>query len=153
MRLLLDTTYFLPTIGIGIKNIPKRALGELLRRNYDIFMSEISIFELSAKGAKYVAEGKIPPERVLRGIRAILYEDKVVKIPIHEGRSLLTSFKLRRMLPDFIDCIILSSAMVNCQVLITEDEDIHRLKEDKGFNELLTVIKPDFKILRLAEIL
>jgi len=153
MKLLLDTTYFLPIIGIGVKNVPKGALGELLKRNYEIFMSEISIFELSAKGAKYVADGKIPPERVLRGIRAILYEDKVVKVPIHESRSLLTSFKLRRMLPDFIDCVVLSSAMVNCEVLITEDEDIHRLKQNKGFNELLDVTKPGFKILRVADVL
>ncbi len=153
MKLLLDTTYFLPVIGIRVKNIPKGALGELLKRNYNVFVSEISIFELSAKGAKYVAERKLPPDRVLRGIRAILYEDKLVKIPIHESRGLLTAFKLKRMLPDFIDCIILSSAIVNCEVLITEDEDVHRLKENKGFCELLTLTKPEFKILRVSDIL
>ena len=153
MKLLLDTTYFLPTIGIKVKNVPKRTLSELLKRNYDIYVSEISVFEISAKGAKYVAEGKISPERVLKGIRAILYEDRVVKVPIYESKGLLTSFKLRKILPDFIDCIILSSAIVNCDVLITEDEDIHRLKQNKGFSEFLKVIKPDFKILRAAEIL
>jgi len=43
--------------------------------------------------------------------------------------------------------------MVNCEVLITEDEDIHRLKENKGFIELLDVTKPGFKILRVAGVL
>lgn len=58
MKLLLDTIYFLPAIGIAIKNLPKDVLIELMQKGHQIFVSEISVFELSAKGAKYIIEGK-----------------------------------------------------------------------------------------------
>lgn len=45
-------------------------------------MSDISIFELSANGAKYVATGKLPAERVARGIIVIVYNETIEKIPM-----------------------------------------------------------------------
>ncbi|MCX8154052.1 MAG: hypothetical protein N3E52_06435 [Candidatus Bathyarchaeota archaeon] len=71
MKLLLDTTYFLPVIGITVKNLPKDAPLQLIQKGHKIFISKITIFELSAKGAKHAASGIISPERITRGIRAI----------------------------------------------------------------------------------
>ena len=153
MRLMLDTTYFLPLVGISIKDLPRDALKDLLRGGHEVFVSEVSIFELSAKGAKYVAEGSIPPERVVRGVKAIVYEDRIMKVPIYEGKILRTSFKLKSVLADFIDCIILSSAMARCEVLVTEDKDILKLREDRKFSEIMAEINPTFEIRRISEVL
>jgi hypothetical protein len=57
------------------------------------------------------------------------------------------------MLSDFIDCLILSSAINQCDALITEDGDIQNLKKNKEFNELLMKTNPKFKIQTLKEIL
>ncbi|MGB9756777.1 MAG: hypothetical protein ACPLVJ_03240, partial [Candidatus Bathyarchaeales archaeon] len=103
MKLLLDTTYFLPLIGISIKNLPKDAPTKLMHKEHQIFISDITIFELSAKGAKYAASGIIPPERISRGIRALIYNETVNTLPIHESTILHTAFKLRNILSDFID--------------------------------------------------
>lgn len=151
MKLLLDTTYLLPTIGISVKNVPKDALIKLLRKEHTISVSDISIFELSANGAKYVATGKLPAERVARGIRAIVYSETIEKIPIHDTALLLTAFKLRNLLSDFIDCLILSAAIDKCDALITEDQDIQNLKENKEFKSLLSSTNPKFKIQKLKE--
>jgi len=56
MRLTSDNRH-------GVKNSPKETLYELLKRNYEVYVSEISIFELSAKGVKYVAAVK-PTEKI-----------------------------------------------------------------------------------------
>jgi len=116
-------------------------------------MSDITIFELSAKGAKHITVGNLTAERVSRGIRAIVYDDKIERIPIHDSSVLITAFKLRRMLSDFIDCLILSSAINRNDILVTEDEDIHDLRKNGAFQELLQTINPEFKIQTLKETL
>ena len=153
MRLLLDTTYLLPAIGISVKDLPRDAAIKLIRKGHQISISNISIFELSAKGARQVAIGKLPAERVARGIRAIVYDETIKTIPMYESMLLLTAFKIRNIISDFIDCLILSSAINGCDALITEDNDIQNLKENRKFNELLTTINPHFKIQTLTEIL
>ena len=153
MKLLVDTTYLLPAIGISIKELPRDAPIKLVAKGHQISISDISIFELSAKGAKYIANGMLTPERVMMGIRAIVYDDAIDHISIHDSDILLTSFKLRSILDDFIDCLILSSAINQCDALITEDSDILNLNKNKGFNELLATANSKFKIRKLAEIL
>jgi len=153
LRLLLDTTYFLPAIGISIKDLPKDTPIKLVWRGHQISISDISIFELSAKGAKHITAGALSAERVTKGIRAIVYDETIETIPMYESTLLLTAFKLRSMLSDFIDCLILSSAINRCDALITEDNDIQNLKKNREFNELLTVINPKFKVQTLTETL
>ena len=151
MKLLLDTTYLLPAIGISVKELPRDALIRLIQRGNRICICDISIFELSAKGAKYVSAGTLLPERVTRGIRAVVYDEAIETIPTYESKLLLTAFKIRSMLNDFIDCLILSAAIDRCDILLTEDEDIQDLKKNREFNELRTTINPKFKIQSLTE--
>ena len=153
MKLLLDTTYLLPAIGISVKGLPKDAPIKLIQKGHKISISSISIFELSAKGAKHIAAGTLPAERVTRGIRAIVYDETIETIPMHDSTLLFTAFKLRRMLSDFIDCLILSSAINRCDALMTEDSDIQNLKKNRESNGLLTTINPKFKIQTLTETL
>ena len=60
MKLLLDTTYLLPAIGISIKELPKDAPIKLIQKGNRISICDISIFELSAKGAKHISAGTLP---------------------------------------------------------------------------------------------
>ena len=153
MKLLLDTTYFLPTIGISIKEMQKDALLTLMAKKHEIAMSQITIFELAAKGAKYVKDGQLSPERVTRGISAIIYNDTIETIPMYDTTILQTAFKLRKMLNDFIDCLIFSSAMNHSRAIITEDNEILSLKKNTEFHNLIADLNPGFKILKLTEII
>jgi len=146
LKILLDTTYLLPAIGIAIKEHQKDLTLKLIQEGNKISICDISVFELSAKGAKHISAGKLPPARVTRGIRAIVYNEQIEMIPTYESQLLLTAFKLRKMLNDFIDCLILSAAINHCNILLTEDKDIQNLKNNKKFNELLTTKNPKFKI-------
>jgi PIN domain nuclease of toxin-antitoxin system len=153
MKLLLDTTYFLPAIGVSVKELPNDTPIKLILKGHQISISNISIFELSAKGAKHVITGALPPERVAKGIGAIIYDERIETIPIDDSKLLLTAFKLRNILTDFIDCLILSSAINRCDALITEDDDIQNLQKNNEFNELATAINPKFKIQALTKTL
>jgi predicted nucleic acid-binding protein len=143
----------LPVIGVSVKGVPMDAVERLTARGDEIFISEITLFELSAKGARYVFEEVIPPERVTRGINAISYDDSITKLPTYETSILRLALKLRAMLSDFIDCLILASAVIQCKMLITEDDDIHRLKREKAFEELMLVMGSTCRITRVGELL
>ena len=153
MKILLDTTYLLPTIGIAVKELPRDAIVRAMKKGNRIIISQISLFELAAKGAKYVKNGILKPETVAKGIRALLYNDEVETLPIEDTRLLLTAFALRNMLDDFIDCLILSTAINNCEALITEDTDISNLQNNVQFNELLKTSNSAFRVSTLSNIL
>jgi hypothetical protein len=72
---------------------------------------------------------------------------------MHDTTILQTSFKLRNLLNDFIDCLILSSAMNNSDAIITEDNEIQSLKKNTEFQNLVAGQNPGFKILKLTEII
>lgn len=123
----------------------------LIDKGHNLYISSISLFELAAKGARYVVKGLIPIERVLRGIYALIYDDRIVKVTYTVSDILLTAIKLRTELEGFIDCIILSTALNCCDAILTEDGDVHRLKDSPWFNELKTDVNPGIKIIDIAE--
>ncbi len=153
MKVLLDTTYLLPAVGISVRGMPTDAAERLVERGDEVHICEISTFELVAKAAKHVAEGRLSPERVTRGINAIIYDDAVVKVSANESAVLFTAFALRRELGDFIDCLILSASMNRCDCLVTEDDEIHAMKEKSFFSDAIRPRNPSFRISTLQEIL
>lgn len=153
MRLLLDTTYLLPAIGISVRDLPKDAEIRLVHKGHQAALCDISMFELSAKGAKLIASRKLESERVTRGIRAIMYDENMEIIPSCESTILSMAFRLRNLLTDFIDCLILSSAINRCDALVTEDSDIQGLKRSREFSDLLKAANPEFRIQALSETL
>ena len=122
-------------------------------KGHQISISQITLFELSAKAAKYVNNGTLLPETVTEGIRAIVYEEELEKVQVYDSKILLTSFKLRNALTDFVDCLIAASAINTCDALITEDQEIHKLTKKNGINKLIETTNPDFKLKTLNEIL
>ncbi|MFQ6085721.1 MAG: PIN domain-containing protein [Candidatus Bathyarchaeia archaeon] len=153
MRLLIDTNYLLPAIGVSLRGIPPHALLELQGKGHSTAISEISIFELAAKGGKYISEQKLTSDRVTRGIRAIIHDETLERISFHETTVLTTAFELRGSLVDFIDCLILSSAVCRCDALVTEDEDITRVASQDSFKELIRASNPRFKVHSLEQVL
>lgn len=152
MKLLLDTTYLLPAIGIAIRDLPRDGVLKLIDKGYEIAISEISIFELAAKGAKYTTLNVISPLRVTNGLRAIIHDDRMRRIPIHDVSILSTALKLRRLLRDFIDCLIISTALYNADILLTEDIDIHQLSTTSKFKELKNNINPKLEVKSIKEL-
>ena len=153
MRLFLDTTYFLPAIGISVKDLPQEGLLRLLQSDHLVVMNEITLFELAAKAAKHVARKQLTPERVIHGVNAIRYYENLTLIPMFETRSVLTSFQLRRIHNDYIDCLLVASAINHSNIFITEDQILHGLFQEKRIQDLYYDVNPDFKIQRLNEII
>lgn len=149
MRLVLDTTYLLPAVGVSVKEISSEDLLSSLNKTNETALCEISIFELCAKAAKYVAAGKLEAQRVSRGIRAIMEDESIAKLRAYDSEQLSTAIKLREMLGDFIDCMILATAINQADGLLTEDGSIHELRRNEEFKKLVKSVNPDFEIRKL----
>jgi predicted nucleic acid-binding protein len=152
LKVLLDTTYLLPTVGVAIKEISKDTVTKLRSKGYELSISEITFFELSAKAAKYVQDGLLTSERVTLGIRSILHDESIKKIPSYSSQILLSALSLRCLMNDFIDCILLSTALNNADIFVTEDQVINGLKKNPKFLELRVSINPKFEIRPAKEI-
>ena len=132
--MILDTTYLLPLAGIGVDTDLLKAVFEdkAKLRLEDFSVSLISIFELQAKAAKL----KVPVSTVLSAVKTITKVFKVV--PFYDVEVIDKSFELRKHISDYIDCIIVATAIVLKKDLATEDTLIHEnkklIKENYGVN-------------------
>ncbi|RLF36138.1 MAG: hypothetical protein DRN03_04075 [Thermoplasmata archaeon] len=92
-------------------------------------MNLISLFELQAKAAKL----GVPPRNVAEAIDVILRSFQV--IPFHKAEVVETAHKLREILTDYIDCVIVATAITLREDLVSEDRDIlsHKEELEKGY--------------------
>jgi predicted nucleic acid-binding protein len=153
LKILLDTTYLMPAIGVSVRAIPADTIIKLLEKGELLAISEISIFELSAKGAKYSSAGTIPQEKVLEGIRAIVADEQVAKVPSYDAEELRIAVRLRDSLKDFIDCLILSCALLHSDVLLTEDKEISEFAKTESYKQLLSTYNKGFAVRSSAQAL
>lgn len=146
MRILLDSTYLLPLIGVRVRNLDPLLLLEL-KHHHSVLVSDISLFELSAKGAKYVIQGELEPEDVTQGIQSLNMDPDIVKIPYFSTQILSASFRLRETISDYLDCLILSTAVNESDALMTEDNILLTFTEDTVNQAFIHALNPTFMIL------
>ncbi len=126
--MIIDTTYILPLARIGVKTDLLRAIAEgRVRKSIgfcDLKLSLISLFELQAKAAKL----GIPPKDVAKAVDVILRSFQV--IPFYRTDIIEIAHELRKILDDYIDCIIVATAIALREELATEDRDILSRREE-----------------------
>lgn len=124
----IDTTYLLPLARIGVKTDLLRAITEGSARRgigfRDLKVSLISLSELQARGAKL----GIPPRDVARAVNTILKTLPV--IPFYWADIVEVAHELRKVLVDYIDCVIVATAAALREDLVAEDRDIHSHREE-----------------------
>ncbi len=134
--ILLDSSFLFPYIQIDVKSVSNKDLLKLIEsRESNIVISDISLFELSAKGNKYVQQSIIAPTDLTNGLNTIVNEVQLSRIPIHYSEIQLLAFKIGKLHKDFIDCLILATAYYNSDIFLTLDDELLNL-EDKFRKEL-----------------
>ena len=139
MKIFFDSTYFFP--GIGIK--PKKVLDDYLlhwldhKDDHELLYSDLSLFELQAKGAKYIQTNQLTKVEVSEGILAIKAEQELSVIPFWESKVTSVALSLRKEHKDFIDCVLLASAMVYADIFVSEDDRLISLMSHPAMTTLL----------------
>lgn len=115
--MILDTTYLLPLAQIAVDTdllaaVAKRKTDVKLE---DIAVSLISAFELQAKAAKL----NVPTGSTIRAVDAMLSAFRVV--PFYDAGVIEAAQRIRKTISDYVDCIILATALTSKDEVVTED--------------------------------
>lgn len=167
MKILIDTSYFLPFIKITIENVSPDLMITLLSDfSHQYYYSELSIFELTAKGIKFSSQGdKITPQDIQIGIDAIENDSRLNKVSyINNPFIIELSSLLKSIHHDTIDCLILATAICTCECIITLDvsffEEIQKnnpiIKKiyeiNSNFKFWFNDLSNDYKLLDITDI-
>ena len=115
--MIADTTYLLPLARIGVDTDLLKAIaeGKTELKLDDLTVNLISTFELQAKAAKM----NVPAEYATEAVKTIHSAFRVE--PFHRPEIIDTSFKLRKTIRDYIDCIIVATGITLKEDIATED--------------------------------
>jgi len=152
LRILSDTTYLLPAIGVSVRGLPRTVISKLRKQGHKLMISNITIFELAAKGAKLTTASRLSMGRVTEGLKAILHDPDIETVQFTELDILSRASSIRAEIHDFIDCLILSSAAAKADILLTEDERLQDLALDDGILSRLKPTNPDFRVYGLRRL-
>jgi len=146
MKIFLDSSFFFPFIKIGVKDVSQEDLLRLINNNsFEISRSELTMFEISAKGWKYVRDEIITQDDLIDGINTISDLENIHPISFcHSPVQILAGF-FRLEHQDFMDCLILASAIINSDNFITCDRDLIQKIKTKWDSEIKEN-NPNFRV-------
>ncbi|MEM2733033.1 MAG: PIN domain-containing protein [Nitrososphaerota archaeon] len=115
--MIIDTTYLLPLARIAIDTdlLEAIAKGRASLKFEEIAINAISIFELQAKAARLL----VPAEFVIKAVEVIINSFKT--IPFYRNDIIELSYQLRTIISDYLDCVIVATAVAEKENLVTED--------------------------------
>jgi rRNA-processing protein FCF1 len=125
MKVLLDTTYLLPAVGIDV-DLPEDLLERLFSSNYSFIINELSLFELFGKASRFMAGDDEVKERFFTGLKSIL-SSKIDLKPLFTLDTLSAVREVHERIKDLPDCPIVATAIVYSDVMLTEANDIPKL--------------------------
>jgi predicted nucleic acid-binding protein len=138
--MILDTSYFMPLAKVEIASDLLLAVVEdkIQYRNLSfdlITLNSISLFELQAKAAKL----RINNDSIIEALAAISTRFRIER---YNSREIIeTASSLRQnFFTDYIDCIIIATAIVCREELVTEDSKILRKRKDLLDNYSIEVL-------------
>lgn len=141
MKILLDTTYFLPALSVEIEGLPSTLLKTLLHNeNYQCYYCEISLFELAAKGVKLTqSDETLTVDDIIKGLDSIRWDKRLTKLSWYSHPYTLELAKgIRKIHTDFIDCLILATAVCYTDTLAMYDETLFKkVKKNKGILHMI----------------
>jgi len=150
LRVLLDTTYLLPLIGVEAEGVSRDILALLKKEGHTPVISEISVFELLAKGSKLAAKAVVPSERVSLAIQS-LYKDESINRVSPENPSVAGyTIELRPHHSYTVHCVITASALAEAESILTEDKTL--LNANTQLRRAIRRIKPNLKITPSAHL-
>ncbi len=149
MKLLLDSSFFMPFLAVDIVQCPRKAILELMTKE-EIIRSELVIFEVSAKGSKLVNNGEISIEELTQGITAIQYLEKMETIPIHYTEIQALASELRKSHSNLIDCLMVATAVYYAEGMLTLDKELKK-KVHEEWNDIIESINKEFKMILWGE--
>jgi PIN domain nuclease of toxin-antitoxin system len=152
VKILFDSSYFFPLIKVKVEKSSPEIISLIHQKKpFELQFSSITLFELSAKGAKMIKAGKLTVNDVIDGINALTSWRNISSIDPWNGEVQRLAFDFRYDHSDYIDCLVLASAIIHANVLVSEDITLKELLKTKWLNRVRE-INTEFEILNTNEL-
>lgn len=124
LRILLDTSFILPTLGIDVNERVINAIRELKQREAEIFFSRFSLLESLWVAAKLIKTRKFDYRRFLTGLES-LFKAGRYKLISEGPDTFMKAIELYRLgHEDMIDNILYATSIEHNLNFLTLDEEL-----------------------------
>ena len=153
MKILFDSSYFMPLIRVEVNNWSSEQLYHYVKDHssvHEFYYSELSLFEIAAKGTKIALNNsELTPKDIQIGIDSLQNYDEFSQTPLFSHPYIFDLAHLcRKIHNDFIDCLIFSSAVCYTECFSTYDHTfINKIINSKAILNKIKEINPKFMIL------
>lgn len=137
LKVLLDTTFILPSLGIDVGEEVSKGLEKLAKIEVDVYCSRFSVLEALWVAAKLSGNGNFNPESFRLGLRSILESGRYMKV--EEDSEIFNKALELYMLghKDMMDNILYASSTYLNFKLLTLDTELKEFIRNKGMNDTL----------------
>lgn len=135
-KVLLDTSFILPTLGISVSGAIMEGIGNLAEiKQIEIYYSRLSILE-SLWVATRIEDRTFEPETFALGLRSIIEGGRYARV--EEGSEIFSeALKLYRLgHKDMIDNILYATATQLDMLLLTLDEELKKFVHKKELKDV-----------------
>ena len=143
-RVLLDTSFLLPTLGIAVGRhdaTVRRCLLKLSQAGAEIYFSRYSLLEAAWLAARLVRKGAFDSYTYATGLESIVRSGRYNQVS-ESPEVYLTAIRLYELgHTDMIDNLLYASSRHLGLGLLTLDEELRAFIHDKGLED--TLISPD----------
>ena len=142
-RILLDTTYLLPALGIGVGLERFEEAFPRLLEEEEVLYNPLSLVEAKWICLRLSRRRPDLRERLLSsfvsGLRALLGDERLAQVPVTSPDvEELADLLLARGVRDYFDRMVYASAVCEDAALLTEDEELLGLEGVPRPREVLT---------------
>ncbi len=138
-RILLDTSFLLPTLGIEVEQDVMDSLSKLNSEGIKSFYSGLSLLESSWMAIKQIKKGNYQDAIFRKGLLSITKTGYYDEVPTDANDYLVALSFYQKGHSDMIDNLLYATALSNRCHFLTIDDQLRRfIKEKKYENVILT---------------
>ncbi|MHA1730621.1 MAG: hypothetical protein ACTSU5_01690 [Promethearchaeota archaeon] len=151
-RVLLDTSYLMPLVGIQVESWTSEKLLKFLQSQHSgdrVYYASFSLFEVIAKGCKLILQYKhLKLKDVEVGVDAIVHSTALQRMDkFYIPRVMDLAFTFRRVHSDTIDCFILATAVQFVDLFCTFDHVLlENVAKDAASRKKILRVNAGFRV-------
>ncbi|MEM3754831.1 MAG: PIN domain-containing protein [Candidatus Bathyarchaeia archaeon] len=141
LKILLDTSFILPTLGIDVGSDVEECLKKLDEIKAEIYYSRFSIMECLWISARLMKTQAFSLKRFNQGLKSVIESGRYMKVN-ENAQIFIDAFKLYNLgHKDMIDNILYANSINFDLKLLTLDEELKEFVQNKGLNN--TIMLPN----------
>jgi PIN domain nuclease of toxin-antitoxin system len=138
LKVLLDTSFILPTLGIDLGEEVEEKLKKLDEVDAEIYYSRISILESLWVAAKLMKNQAFDMERFIQGLKSVMESGRYLKVE-ENAQTFIDALKLYELgHRDIIDDLLYAISINFGLKFLTLDTELRGFIQSKKLNDTLT---------------